>query len=89
VVVTGDSFIASADKSAELRKKLKADAVEMEGAAVAQLCYQRGIGHLVIRSISDNADEGAVLDKQTFYILAARNSSKLVIEMIGLFGADF
>ncbi len=89
VVVTGDSFIASADKSAELRKKLEADAVEMEGAAVAQLCYQRGIGHLVIRSISDNADEGAVLDKQTFYILAARNSSKLVIEMIGLFGADF
>jgi len=89
VVVTGDSFIASADKSAELRKKLEADAVEMEGAAVAQLCYQRGTGHLVIRSISDNADEGAVLDKQTFYILAARNSSKLVIEMIDLLGTDF
>lgn len=88
VVVTGDSFIASADKSAELRKKLKADAVEMEGAAVAQLCYQRGIGHLVIRSISDNADEGAVLDKQTFYILAAQNSSSLVIEMLGLMGAE-
>jgi len=89
VVVTGDSFIASADKSKELRKKLEADAVEMEGAAVAQLCYQRGIGHLVIRSISDNADEGAVLDKQTFYILAARNSSKLVIEMLDLLRADF
>ncbi|MCP4257935.1 MAG: 5'-methylthioadenosine/adenosylhomocysteine nucleosidase [Planctomycetes bacterium] len=87
VVVTGDSFIASADKCAELRKKLNADAVEMEGAVVAQLCYQRGIGFLVIRSISDNADEGAVLDKQTFYILAARNSSSLVIEMIDLLGA--
>ncbi len=88
VVVTGDSFIASADKCAELRKKLNADAVEMEGAAVAQLCYQRGIGFLVIRSISDNADEGAVLDKQTFYILAAKNSSSLVIEMLGLIGAE-
>jgi adenosylhomocysteine nucleosidase len=60
----------------------------MEGAAVAQLCYQRRIGFLVIRSISDNADEGAVLDKQNFYILAAKNSSSLVIEMIDLLGAE-
>ena len=88
VVVTGDSFIASADKCAELREKLNADAVEMEGAAVAQLCFQRGIGFLVIRSISDNADEGAVLDKQTFYLLAAKNSSSLVIEMLDLPGAE-
>ena len=84
IVVTGDSFIASADKCAELRKKLEADAVEMEGAAVAQICYQRGIPHVVIRSISDSADEGAVLDKQMFYILAARNSADLVAEMVGL-----
>ena len=88
VVVTGDSFIASAGKCAELRKKLDADAVEMEGAAVAQLCFQRGIGLLVIRSISDNADEGAVLDKQTFYMLAAKNSSSLVIEMFDLPGKE-
>ena len=88
VVVTGDSFIASAEKCEELRKKLNADAVEMEGAAVAQLCYQRGISFVVIRSISDNADEGAVLDKQTFYILAAKNSSSLVVEMLDLLGAE-
>ncbi len=84
VVVTGDSFIASTEKCAELRKKLEADAVEMEGAAVAQICYQREIPCLVIRSISDNADEGAVLDKQMFYIMAARNSAGLVAEMVGL-----
>ena len=84
IIVTGDSFIASTEKRAELHKKLKADAVEMEGAAVAQICYQREIGYIVIRSISDNADEGAVLDKQTFYIMAARNSAELVSEMVGL-----
>ena len=88
IIVTGDAFIASADKCAELRKKLEADAVEMEGAAVAQICYQRGIGHLVIRSISDNADEGAVLDKQMFYILAARNSADLVADIVGLLGSE-
>jgi adenosylhomocysteine nucleosidase len=84
VVVTGDAFIASDKKCEELRKKLDADAVEMEGAAVAQICYQREIPHLVIRSISDKADEGAVADKQLFYILAARNSSDLVSEMMRL-----
>ena len=88
VIVTGDSFIASAEKCAELRKKLNADAVEMEGAAVAQICYQRQIDHLVIRSISDSADEGAVTDKQMFYILAAKNSSDLVAEIIGLLGSE-
>jgi len=88
VVVTGDAFIASTDKCIELRKKLNADAVEMEGAAVAQICYQRQIRHLIIRSISDNADEGAVLDKQTFYIMAAKNSSSLVIELVGLLGTE-
>jgi len=88
VIVTGDSFIASTEKCAELRKKLNADAVEMEGAAVAQICYQRQIDHLVIRSISDSADEGAVTDKQMFYILAAKNSSDLVAEMIGLLGSE-
>ena len=88
VIVTGDSFIASTEKCAELRNKLEADAVEMEGAAVAQICYQRQIDHLVIRSISDSADEGAVTDKQMFYILAAKNSSDLVSEMIGLLGSE-
>jgi len=88
VIVTGDSFIASTEKCAELRKKLEADAVEMEGAAVAQICYQRQIDHLVIRSISDSADEGAVTDKQMFYILAAKNSSDLVAEMIALLGSE-
>jgi adenosylhomocysteine nucleosidase len=88
VIVTGDSFIASTEKCAELRKKLEADAVEMEGAAVAQICYQRQIDHLVIRSISDSADEGAVTDKQMFYILAAKNSSDLVAEIIGLLSLE-
>jgi adenosylhomocysteine nucleosidase len=49
---------------------------------VAQLCYQRGIGCLVIRSISDKADESAVTDKQIFYTMAAENSVRLVAEIV-------
>ncbi len=87
VVVTGDVFVASEKKRRELRKRLDADAVEMEGAAVAQICYQRKIPHVVIRSISDKADAGAVVDKQMFYILASQNSSSLVSEMMLLAGS--
>jgi len=81
-IVTGDAFVASQDKCAELAETLDADAVEMEGAAVAQLCYQRGVGCLVIRCIADKADESAVLDKQKFYDLAAENSARLIVEVI-------
>jgi len=82
-VVTGDVFVASKEKSAELAKDLGASAVEMEGAAVAQLCCQRGVGCLVIRSISDKADRSAVMDKQLFYTMAAKNSAGLVAKIVG------
>ena len=81
-VVTGDTFVASENACAEFAEKLGADAVEMEGAAVAQLCYQRGVGCLVIRSIADKADESAIVDKQTFYATAAKNSATLIARMI-------
>ncbi|MBN2136587.1 MAG: 5'-methylthioadenosine/adenosylhomocysteine nucleosidase [Sedimentisphaerales bacterium] len=86
VVVTGDVFVASEEKCLDLRKRLDADAVEMEGAAVAQICHQRQVPHVVIRSISDNANAGAIVDKQMFYILAAKNSSSLVFEMMAQAG---
>ncbi len=81
-IVTGDTFVSSRERCAELAEKLDADAVEMEGAAVAQVCYQRGVGCLVIRSIADKADESAVVDKQKFYALAARNSATLVAAIL-------
>ncbi len=85
-IVTGDAFVASRERGREFEEKLGADAVEMEGAAVAQVCYQRGIGCLVIRSMSDKADESAVMDKQIFYSLAAKNSASLVAGIIECLG---
>lgn len=81
-IVTGDTFIASKTKCAELAETLEADAVDMEGAAVAQICYQRGTPHLVLRSIADKADASAVVDKQKFYALAAKNSAALVLKIL-------
>jgi len=84
VIVTGDVFVASSEKCNELREKLRADAVEMEGAAVAQICYQRRIPHLVVRSISDKGDETAREDSMMFQEIAAKNSAHFVVEIVGL-----
>lgn len=88
VVVTGDSFIASQKFAKRLRESLGADAVEMEGAAVAQVCYQQNIPCIVIRSISDNANETAVVDVERFMGSAAGNSATLVAEMVRQLGED-
>jgi adenosylhomocysteine nucleosidase len=82
IVVTGDQFISSAAKVAQLRTNFNADATEMEGAAVAQVCYQQGVPCLVIRSLSDRADENARNDMLNFYKTAARNSAALVMAIL-------
>jgi len=88
IVVTGDVFVASPKKCAELREMLNADAVEMEGAAVAQICYQRQIPHLVVRSISDKADETAREDSMMFQEMAAKNSSTLITKIAELLASQ-
>jgi len=77
-VATGDVFVASPAKRKALHEKLGADAVEMEGAAVAQVCWQWRVPCLVIRSISDQADENAMRDARAFTRIAARNAATLV-----------
>ncbi len=81
LIVTGDVFVASPVKKEELRKEMGADAVEMEGAAVAQVCHLFGVPWLVIRSISDVADAHAPRDIGRFYSVAAQNSTRLVMEI--------
>jgi len=83
VIVTGDVFVASPVKSAELRAKFQADAVEMEGGAVTQVCAQQGVPCLVIRSLSDRADATATLDFEKFFRTAATNSARLTEAILG------
>ena len=63
LVISGDRFVATADESAALRAALPdALAVEMEGAAVAQVCADFGLPLAVLRVISDRADDSAHVD---------------------------
>jgi adenosylhomocysteine nucleosidase len=82
VVVSGDVFVRSSVLRARLHDELGADAVEMEGAATAQICWQRRVPCLVVRCLSDLADESAARDYQSLYQVAARNSARLVLGMI-------
>ncbi len=81
-IVTGDTFVASSVAVEGFRRNYQADATEMEGAAVAQICFQQNIPFLIIRSISDKANEAAPADFQTFKKVAADNSAILVKTII-------
>ena len=77
-IVTGDVFVADRTLNDNLRKSLSADAVEEEGAAVAQVCWEQRTPYLAIRSISDNANNETPVNYIRFYKLAAENSARLV-----------
>ncbi len=77
-IITGDIFVHSKTLVEQLWNDYQADATEMEGAAVAQVCFQQQLPLLVIRSLSDKADENARKDMLSFYKTAAANSAGLV-----------
>jgi adenosylhomocysteine nucleosidase len=81
IIVTGDAFIASLPATQKLRRQLGAEATEMEGAAVGQVCWQQGVPFLVIRSLSDNANSQAASDVRSFYQVAAKNSASLIMAL--------
>jgi adenosylhomocysteine nucleosidase len=67
LVASGDEFIASALRLQELKMDFPdLLAVEMEGAAVAQVCHEFGIPFSVMRTISDNANENSAVDFLSF-----------------------
>ena len=67
LVVSGDRFVATAGESAALRERLPdALAVEMEGAALGQVCHDMGMAFAVVRTISDRADDSAHIDFTRF-----------------------
>lgn len=82
LVVTGDQFISSKKKVKQLRNDFNAAATEMEGATVAQVCYQLQVPCLVIRSMSDKADKHARKTMLNFTTVAATNSANLVRGML-------
>ncbi len=79
-IASGDQFIAHPGKIEELRAAIPdLLCIEMEGAAVAQVCYEYKLPFLVIRAISDKADHSAPVDFLTFVMEVARNYSHGIV----------
>ena len=81
-IATGDQFIMCNDVKARIWNDLGGACVEMEGAAIAQVCYLNNIPFVVIRSISDKADDSAHVVFEEFVHEAADISAKVVEGML-------
>ena len=80
LVVSGDRFVSSAAESAALRGALPdALAVEMEGAAMAQVCADFGCPLAVLRTVSDRADDQAHVDFGRFVAEVASGYSRDIV----------
>ncbi|STP13321.1 5'-methylthioadenosine/S-adenosylhomocysteine nucleosidase [Helicobacter mustelae] len=82
IIASGDQFIADAAKKQWLIKEFQADAVEMEGAAVAVACNLFKIPFCIFRSISDSADGEADASFDTFLQKAAEVSAHFVKSIV-------
>lgn len=81
-IVSGDQFVSSIEKIQWLEKEFNAISCEMEGASIAHVCYLNHIPFVVIRSISDNANNGAHMDFEKFTPIAVKNSTAILKEMV-------
>lgn len=83
LIVSGDQFIDHAEKVARLRSDFpEALAVEMEAAAIAQTCHQLRTPCVIIRAISDHADEKADKSFEEFIEEAGRQSARMVLALV-------
>lgn len=81
-VVSGDQFVSDGEKKRWLVETFQGYCTEMEGAAIAQAAWLNQIPFLIVRAISDKADNSAEMDYGEFEAKAIEHTVKLMIEMI-------
>lgn len=83
LIASGDSFMNDPVRVEDIRSKFhELYAVEMEAAAIAQVCYQFNVPFVIIRSLSDIAGKDANISFEQYLEVAAKHSADLVIKMI-------
>ncbi|MFO7151633.1 MAG: 5'-methylthioadenosine/adenosylhomocysteine nucleosidase [Bacillota bacterium] len=85
-ILSGDQFVCSSERVKYLRDVFDGSCVEMEGGAIGHVCFVNEIPFVVIRSISDRADDEAVVVYEKFAEEAARNSSNIILGVLGVLG---
>lgn len=82
IIATGDQFIANKQKVNFIHNEFNAMAIEMEGAAVAQVAFMFNKPFVVIRTISDKADGSAHFDYPKLKQITADNSVAITLAML-------
>ena len=82
IIATGDQFIADPRKKEWIAQTFEADALEMEGAAVAAVCDALGVPFFILRAISDAADMDAAFDFDEFLKHSSLRSSSFIMGML-------
>ncbi len=78
-VASGDQFVASKAQKQQITDDTGALCTEMEGAAIAHAAWRNGVPFVVIRAISDKADNSAQMDYPTFEALAAERCAAVTL----------
>ena len=81
VIASGDQFVDTAARKEFIKNTFSAIACEMEGQAIAQVCYVNRKPCAILRSISDSAD-GTAMDYERFKELAAEHSTKVLLRFL-------
>lgn len=84
-IATGDIFVAEKAMRQSVADEFDALACEMEGGAVAQVCYRNDVPCAVLRCISDDFDENQFMDFMEFRFLAADKSMAAIKNFLELF----
>jgi adenosylhomocysteine nucleosidase len=84
LIISGDQFVGSVEASDQLRQIApSALAVEMEGAAVAQVCHDFKLPYVIIRTVSDRADATAHIDFSQFLTdVASKYSAAILLDYV-------
>lgn len=81
-IVSGDQFVSSSEVKEKLVNNFQAKCTEMEGAAIAHAAYLNQVSCVIIRAISDKADNSATMDYPTFEKKAIEHSVRLVQNLL-------
>ncbi len=80
-IASGDQFVADADLKNQIIERTQALCTEMEGAAIAQTAYRNGIPFVILRCISDKADNSAEMDYPSFEAMAAQRCAQVAMSL--------
>ena len=78
-IASGDQFICSKEQKEQIIADTEGVCAEMEGAAIAHTAYRNQIPFVIIRAISDKADDSAQMDYPTFEAIAARRCAEVTM----------